>query len=143
MQRAGALPEPPASIGGKSFDIEFEGLLAQSQKSVDINPINQFIATIQSLSASLPDVVDRLDPDGAIDVLSNRFAVDAHLLRSKSDAEAIRQQRAQIQKQQQALAAGESLGNTVNAMAQAQKAGADASKATQSLDPLSSLVGSL
>lgn len=143
LQRAGALPEPPASIGGKSFDIEFEGLLAQSQKSVDINPINQFIATIQSLSASLPDVVDRIDPDGTVDILSNRFAIDAHLLRSKSDADAIRQQRAQIQQQQQELAAGESIGNTVNAMAQAQKAGADASKATQSLDPLSALVGSL
>ena len=143
LTRANALPPPPQSIEGSSFDIEFEGLLAQSQKSVDINPINQFVAALQGLSASVPDVIDRIDSDGIVDVYANRFAVDRHMLRSKQDADSIRQQRAQQQQQQQALMEGESMGNTLNSLAQAQKAGADASLATQQLDPLNSMVGAL
>ncbi len=142
LTRAGALPPPPASFGGKSFEIEFEGLLAQSQKSVDINPTNQFISAIQSFSATVPDVVDRIDPDGLVDVYAHRFSVDRHLLRNKSDADNIRQQRAEQMQQQQALAAGESVSSSMNSFAQAQKAGADASLASQQLD-MSSLIGGM
>lgn len=142
LTRAGALPPPPASFGGKSFEIEFEGLLAQSQKSVDINPTNQFISAIQSFSATVPDVVDRIDPDGLVDVYAHRFSVDRHLLRNKSDADNIRQQRSEQMQQQQALAAGESMSSSMNSFAQAQKAGADASLASQQLD-MSSLIGGM
>lgn len=143
LLRAGALPEPPAVLGGKSFDIDFEGLLAQSQKSVDINPTNQFLSAIQGLSASLPDVIDRIHPDGLVDVYANRYAVDRHLLRSVSEANEIRQARTQMQNQQQALAAGESLTSSINTLAQAQKAGADASLATQQLDPVTNIAGAI
>ena len=140
--RAGALPPPPQTFGGKSFEIQFEGLLAQSQKSVDLNPTNQFISALQSLSASIPDVIDRIDPDGLVDVYAHRFSIDRHLLRDKSAADNIRQQRAEQLQQQQSLAAGESMASSMNSLAQAQKAGADASMASQNLD-LSSIIGGM
>lgn len=143
LLRAGALPEPPAALGGRSFDIEFEGLLAQSQKSVDINPTNQFLSAVQGVSASIPDVIDRIDPDGFVDVYANRYGIDRHLLRSKEQADEMRQARAQMQAQQQALAAGESLTNSISSLAQAQKAGADASLATQQLDPVTNIAGAI
>lgn len=142
LTRAGALPPPPQSFGGKSFEIQFEGLLAQSQKSVDLNPTNQFISALQSLSASVPDVIDRIDPDGLVDVYAHRFSIDRHLLRDKSAADNIRQQRAEQLQQQQSLAAGESMASSMNSLAQAQKAGADASMASQNLD-LSSIIGGM
>ena len=91
LLRAGALPQPPAALGGKSFDIDFEGLLAQSQKSVGINPTNQFLGAVQSLSASFPDIADRLDPDGLVDVYAYSYGVDRHILRSKEQADEMRQ----------------------------------------------------
>ena len=142
LTRAGALPPPPQTFGGKSFEIQFEGLLAQSQKSVDLNPTNQFISALQSLSASVPDVIDRIDPDGLVDVYAHRFSIDRHLLRDKSAADNIRQQRAEQLQQQQSLAAGESMASSMNSLAQAQKAGADASMASQNLD-LSSIIGGM
>ena len=55
----------------------------------------------------------------------------------------MRQARAQAQAQAQSLAAGESLTNSISSLAQAQKAGAEASLATQQLDPVTNIAGTI
>lgn len=144
LRNAGVIPDPPASLlstlGGKEFEIKFEGLLAQSQRAMAIAPTAEFIATIQSTSASLPDAIYRIDIDGLVDVLADLYGINRTILRDKQAADRIRQEVAQQQQQQQDLAAGESIGNTINTLAQAQKAGADASLATTQMDG-SSLMG--
>lgn len=133
----GELPPPPQKIQASTIDLEFQSMLAQSQKSVGINNIDRMISAVQALSTTFPDVIDRIDIDGLVDAYADKLSVDPKMLRSTDDAEAIRQQRAQAQAEAQgAQAQSEQLQNAAmatNQLMQAQKAGADASLATQQL----------
>lgn len=144
LRRAGVIPDPPAlltsTLGGHDFEIKFEGLLAQSQRAMAIAPTTEFIASLQSISSSLPDAIHRIDTDGVVDVLADLYGINRNVLRDKQAADRIREQIAQQQQQQQELAAGESISTSLNSLAQAQKAGADAGLATSQMDG-SSLLG--
>lgn len=133
---ADILPDAPQSLDGQGLELEFTSVLAQSQRAANINSVDRFISFIQAVMPTNPDAGDRIDIDGLVDVYSDSMAVDPHILRSKQDADEIRRQRAQAQ--QQAIQAEQALqmGQTQNQLAQAQKAGADASLATQELQRL-------
>lgn len=136
LQERGLLPPPPPSMAQQGMTIEFQGVLAQSQRAVDINSIDRFISSMQAMAATDPSIIDRLDPDGVVDIYSDRLAIDPHMLRSREDAQEIRSLRAQqMQAQAQAEQAAQ-LGQTANSLAQAQATAADASMATQNLDPV-------
>ena len=75
-----------------------------------------------------------------MDVLADLYGINRNVLRDKQAADRIREQIAQQQQQQQELAAGESISTSLNSLAQAQKAGADAGLATSQMDG-SSLLG--
>ena len=136
LLKAGALPPPPEELQETALDIEFSSVLSQAQQAVDINSVDRMVNAVASVAQIMPDVLDRLDPDGYVDVYRERLGVDPKFLRSKDDANEIRQQRAQAQ---QAAAQGEQLqagAETLNQLAQAQKGSTDASLAGQQLDPV-------
>ena len=136
LRERGMLPPPPPSLAQGGMTIEFQGVLAQSQRAVDINAIDRFVSSMQAMAATDPSVIDRLDPDGMVDIYSERLAIDPHMLRSKEDAQEIRNQRAQQIQQQQQAEQAQALGQTANNLAQAQATAADASMATQNLNPV-------
>lgn len=135
------IPEIPRQVAGNGLELEFQSMLAQSQRAIDINSIERMLSSIQAFSASMPDILDRLNPDGIVDAYRDRLAVDPVMIRSKEDADAIRQQRqqaqaSQVQSEQASLEAG-----SINQLMQAQKAGASASLATQQLDQIGGEAG--
>lgn len=136
LMERGLLPPPPQELMMGGMSVEFQSVLAQSQRAVDINSIDRFISSIQAIAATDPSIVDRLDPDGLVDIYSDRLAIDPHMLRSREDAQEIRNQRAQQIQQQQAAEQGVQLGQMADSLAKAQATAADASMATQSLDPV-------
>lgn len=133
----GEIPQPPQQLDLGAIDLEFQSMLAQSQRSVGINNIDRMISAMQALASTCPEVIDRIDSDGLIDVYADRLSVDPRILRSADDAAQIRQQReqaiAQQQQAQQQADMTEQYAMASNQMMQAQKAGADASLATQQL----------
>lgn len=134
LKANGLVPEPPQNVVGQGLDLEFQSMLAQSQRAIDINATERMLSSIQALSASVPEILDRIDPDGLFEVYRDRLGVDPAIARSKEEADEIRQQRQQAA-QQQAQAEQTSMNAaSVNQMMQAQKAGADASLATQNLE---------
>lgn len=131
---AGKLPPLPDVLQGQELKIEFTSVLAQSQKAVDINSVDRFFSALASAGQILPEIYDRLDPDGYVDEYRDRLGVAPKILRSKEDAEKIRQQRAEQQQQQQ-----QQQDQMANAQIQqqqnlAQKSGVDTSLAMQQLD---------
>ena len=136
LEERGMLPPPPPDVMQNGMTIEFQGVLAQSQRAVDINSIDRFVSSVQAMAATDPSIVDRLDPDGLVDIYSDRLAIDPHMLRSREDAQEIRNQRAQQMQAQQQAEQAQMLGQTANSLAQAQATAADASMATQNLDPV-------
>lgn len=136
LQESGELPEMPSDLDGQNVTIEYTSVLAQSQKSVDINSVDRLTSALFASAQMMPEILDRLDPDGYVDEYRDRLGVAPKILRSKEEAEQIREQRAQAQQAQQQQQ--EELIQNQNDLAfmQAQKTGAEASLATQQLDAL-------
>lgn len=137
----GAIPEPPQSIGGRLIDIEFQSMLAQSQRAVDINNVDRLMGFVQAMSAIQPTVVDIMDQDAMVRGYADRLAVDPEFIRSDEETEKIRAEREQQLQQQQQAEQAQAAGTTVNQLMQAQKAGAEASMATQSLEKVGGMYG--
>lgn len=131
------LPELPANYqNGIPLDIAFTSVLAQSQKAVDINTVDRFTSAIFASAQAMPEIIDRIDPDGYVDEYVARLGVAPKLIRSREEAEKIRQQRAEAQQAQQEQAESMMATQQQAQMAQAQKTGAEASLAMQQLDAL-------
>lgn len=137
LVKRGLLPPPPQQIQSERIDLEFQSMLAQSQKSVGINNIDRMVSAIQALAGTFPDVIDRVDIDGLVDAYADKLSVDPKMLRSTDEADELRQQRnqaaAQAQAEQQQSEQLQNSAMATNQLMQAQKAGADASLATQQL----------
>lgn len=137
------IPPLPRQLESGLIDLEFQSMLAQSQRSVGINNIDRMVSAMQALSTTCPEVIDRIDSDGLIDVYADRLGVDPRIIRSADDANKIRQERqAAMQQQQEAQQQADmaqQYAMASNQMMQAQKAGADASLATQQLTGVGSL----
>ena len=136
LLKADLLPPPPQELSDSGLNIEFTSVLAQSQKSVDINAVDRFISAVSAVAQIKPEILDRLDADGYVDEYRDRLGVAPKIIRSKEDADKLRQQRAEAQQQQQQMQQQTMDAQNMATMAQAQKSGADASLATQELDTL-------
>lgn len=136
LLNAGILPPAPESLSNLAMDVNFQSVLAQAQKAVDINSVDRMVSALASMAQLNPEVLDRLDPDGYVDVYRERLDVDPKFLRSKEQADEIRQQRAQTQQQQAQAAQAQQGADAMAQLAQAQKAGAEASLANQQLDAI-------
>lgn len=136
LKEKGLIPDPPRGLPSGDLDLEFQSMLAQSQRAVDINAIDRMVSSMQAVSASMPEVIDRIDPDGLCDVYRDRLAVDPKIFRTLEAANEIRQQRAEAMAQQAQVEQGAMGAGALNQVMQAQKAGAEASVATQSLDAI-------
>lgn len=130
------LAQAPEELQGKDITLEFQSMLAQSQRAIDVNNIDSFLARIQNMAAVTPDILDRIDTDGLYKVLANRYAVDPYINRNEQEIEDIRQQRLQQQQQMQQAEQAQALGQTAQSFAQAQKLGVDASLASQQMDAI-------
>lgn len=128
------LPPPTEDMQDEKIEIEFTSVLAQSQKSVDINGIDRFFSAISMAGQIAPEVFDRINPDGYVDEYRERIGVSPKVLRSKEEADQIRQQRAQAQQQHQEQEQNYQQAMTANQLAQAQQQGANAGLAMQQLD---------
>ena len=136
LSEMGMLPPPPQVMNGENLEIEFTSILAQSQKSVDINGIDRFFSAISMAGQIAPEVFDRINPDGYVDEYRERIGVSPKVLRSKEEADKIRQARQQAQMQAQQMKEEQQQAMTANQLAQAQAQGANAGLAMQQLDAM-------
>lgn len=101
MERKGMLPPVPDEIAGVPLKIEYIGMLAQAQRLVGLNPMEQYAGFVAQLAGLDPSALDKLDIDQLVDEYAHDLGVPASLVRSDDVVAAIREQRAQAQRQQQ------------------------------------------
>lgn len=108
--RMGVIPPPPAVIGGQELKIEYISTLAQAQKMVGTQAIEQVISFITNpnLAQMDPDAIDNIDVDEAVRTYADFLGVPAKLINPKELVAQIRQakakQQAQAQSDQRAMA---------------------------------------
>ena len=114
MESSDLLVPPPEEIQGMPLKVEFVSLLAQAQKMVATNSVDQFMGFIGNYGQAFPEMLDIPDIDEVGDRYAEYLGIETKLLTDKQSREEKRQARAQ---QQQAMQAAEA----VNSDAQAAK----------------------
>lgn len=126
MVTAGILPPPPDELRGIEINVEFVSMLAQAQRAIGINSVDRWIANIGAVSQYKPEVIDRLDADYWVEASADMLGVDPRMIVPQEDADAIRQQRAQIQQQAQQAALAEQSSKTTRNLATSPTTGENA-----------------
>lgn len=93
LARAGMLPEAPAALAGKPLTVEFLSVLAQAQRAAQLGLTDRFIASVQSVSAQNPDVLDVVDFDEWARDAGTRLGVNPKMIRKPADVAALRDAR--------------------------------------------------
>lgn len=97
LWRAGQLPPPPKGMEGMPLDIQYLSAAAAAQRSVEGNAALRVLQDVSPLIGFMPRLADRLDPDGLLETLGDARGAPARMFRSREDADAIAQGRAQQQ----------------------------------------------
>jgi hypothetical protein len=117
LERANALPPPPETMDGTPVQIEFVSLLTQMQRVVGASAIERTVNFALGIGQAVPDVVDKLDFDQAVDEYVRIVGAPPSIVRSDEDVEAMRKAKAQQRRMEE-----------MAAMAPAARQGADAMK---------------
>lgn len=111
LAQAGVLPPPPPELEGVDLNIEFVSMLAQAQRAIGVNSTDRFVMTLGQIAAVKPEVLDRLDADALVDNYADQLGVDPRTIVPLDQAVLVRQQRAQQQAMQQAIATADQAAN--------------------------------
>lgn len=101
LAKQGRLPPPPEEIQGMDLKVEYISILAQAQKMISLSGIERFFGFVGEVSRVLPESLDKVDVDEAIDSYASITGIPPRLVRQTEAANEIREQRAQQQQQMQ------------------------------------------
>lgn len=117
-REANILPIPPKEMQGMELDIEFISTLAQAQRAVASQGMDQLIGRAINMSSVKPDVLDKINFDQIIDDTGDMFGVNPALIVPDDVVANIRAERAQKQAAQNALASAPLMANAAQSASQ-------------------------
>lgn len=130
-QRKGIIPPPPPEISGQMMTIDFVSMLAQAQQATKASSIERILSLAGNLVGVVPEAMDNINVDYALDKASSLLNNDPKMIRSPDELQAIRKQRAD----QQAAAQQAEIANKLSAGAK-NLAGADMGNGTNALQAM-------
>jgi len=120
LWRAGQLPPPPPEAENMPLQVRYQSGAAMAMSAREGQAVRQFLTDLGPLAQMDPRYADRLDPDAIAEALHDASpSLPASVLRSREDADAIAQDRAEQQQQAQQMAALQSGSSAAKDMAQA------------------------
>lgn len=108
LQNLGAFPPMPEELKGQNLKIKYISPLAQAQRMVGIDSIQQTVNFAMSLAEANPSVLDKIDFDEAVDQFGDMAGAPPKVIKSDDVVQQLRQKRDQeiaAQKQQEQIAA--------------------------------------
>jgi len=103
MNRQGLLPPAPPDIHGLPIDIHYISILAEAQRAAATAAIERVLQVSGQLAGAVPDIMDNIDADEALDEYADLLHVPAKIIRDKNKVAQIRAARAKQQQQAQLL----------------------------------------
>jgi hypothetical protein len=104
-KEAGILPPPPKELQGMEIEIEFISTLAQAQRAVAAQGMDQLLVRVGNIAAVKPDIIDKINFDQMIDDTGDMFGVNPKLIIPDDAVAQVRAERAKQAAAQQAMAA--------------------------------------
>lgn len=118
MDKQGLLPEPPDSLAGREYTIEYVSVMAQAQKLAGIGNIERMAGFVAQVASLDPSVINKFDIEEAIEIYGDLVGVDPNLIKSKEEVEAIKAEQAAQQAQMQQMAAASEMVNAGKALSE-------------------------
>ena len=95
------MPPNPPSVSEQALKIDFISPLAMMQKrSHGLNSTKQFLGEILSFAEISPQIMDKINTDGYVDVAGEAYDVDHRIIFGDDHVKQVREMRAQMQMQQ-------------------------------------------
>ncbi len=121
LWRKGKLPQPPEEfMANPSYEIDCISQLAQAQRRSELNSLVSGLSIVGQIAQFVPDALDKIDSDAAVDEAWGIIGAPARVLRDEQQLQKLREVKAQIAEQQ--------------AQMQMAQAGADVVKAGSEVD---------
>lgn len=119
MLKGGILPAPPKELEGQMLKVEFTSILAQAQRAVGLGAMERTLGLLGNLSGAYPTALDKLNPDQFFDEYAEGAGVPASIIRTDDEVASIREDRAQQQQAQTAMAAASQGADTAKVLSEA------------------------
>lgn len=116
LLRAGQLPPPPPELRGRRLTIVYQSPLARAMRAAEARATLNIVNTAMNWAAARPDVLDNINLDTAIAIISDGLGAPPPILRDPREVESMRA--AQAGQQQQSIAL-EQAGQAVSIAAEA------------------------
>lgn len=128
LLRKGIIPQPPKSLAGKEYVIEYVSPLAKAQKMLQSQSIQNFLVVVKGVAEISPSVIAKINLDEVIDLLADFMGVDPKILNDDETVEKIRKAQAEAEAAQMQMA-------MMQAGAQTAKTTGDAAKSFSAAGP--------
>lgn len=125
LWRAGQLPPPPEGTDGADLRVEYTSAAAMAQRSAEGAAVNRILADISPLASIKPRLMDRIDEDGMLEALVAARGAPQTMIRSRDEADALGQQRAEQEQAAAGMAALQAGGGVAKDLAAAGLMGAE------------------
>ena len=103
MLRGGLFPPVPRELSGQKIKVQYISMLAEAQKAASTTAIERLFGLVGNVSAAVPEALDNIDFDEAIDEYADMLGVSPKIIRATQKVMAIRDQRNQQMQQQTAI----------------------------------------
>lgn len=115
----GMVPPPPKELAGAQIKVEYISVLHQAQKAVRTGSLARFLEYVGQLSALKPEALDKIDGEQTVDELHAMLGPPAGTVKPDDEVATIRQQRAERQRQAEALQAAAGAADIATKLGQA------------------------
>lgn len=133
--RTGVIPPPPPVVGGQELKIEYISTLAQAQKMVGTQAIEQVTTFVQTIMQADPNAIDNIDVDETIRTYADMLGVPPKLIHPQEIVDQVRQDKAQAQAQAQAEQKAMALTQNAKTLSETKIGGGNALEALTGTSP--------
>jgi hypothetical protein len=117
------IPPAPAQLQGQPLRVEYVSIMAQAQKLVGISGIERFGRFVNEIVPISPDALDKVDTDKLIDEMGEALGIPPKIVRTDEATAAVRNQKQQAIRAQQAMQNIESGASVARNLSQANMEG--------------------
>jgi|TARA_R110000822_G_scaffold25241_1_gene76510 hypothetical protein len=105
LNRAGALPPAPPELAElDEIEVSYVGQMAKNQKIQDVTAIQRWLGVAANMAGFAPEVLDNINVDEALQIIGDRMAVPAAVMRSEEEVAQLRADRQEKMAMQEQLA---------------------------------------
>lgn len=103
MERAGAFPERPEVLKGRTIQFQFQSPVQLARKQIEVAGLSRSLELLGPVGAFQPDIYDNFDGDEITRDAPEYSGIPSKWLRTIKDRDELRQQRAESQAEQGTL----------------------------------------